>query len=69
MTEYQKFETLWSRFCRLADKGAAIITQYGSLHTCPVEKAREYIFLGKQQEYVQQELARLFERNGGRISC
>ena len=67
MTEYQKYETLWAKFCSLADNCAAILWWYGSFYDCPLDKKREYIRLGKEQELVQQEINKLFEINGGRI--
>ena len=68
MTDSQKYEVLWAKFCSLADKGAAILSQYGSLHSCPIAKVRKYVHLGRQQESVQQEINTLFKINQSRIS-
>jgi hypothetical protein len=68
MTNSQKYEALWAKFCNLSDKASHILSQYGSLHNCPAEKIREFMFLGNQQTFVQQEISKLFEANNGRIS-
>jgi len=59
MTDSQKYETLWAKFCNLADKAAFILSQYGSLYNCPSEKIMEYIQIGKEQELVQREISEL----------